>query len=137
MPMEHGGRILNIAPSASAAGLRCNGGSGYTFIGVGAATFTLTCATGFAGSYATPGNILVRYYTNTASNGTAAWVLASQAASNAITIASGICMFYVDNNSLPDTKNYVKVTASAGTLIAVQGDLTIQRTLANLTALSA
>jgi hypothetical protein len=138
MAIETLGRTMNVVPIAAGRGLRCDSGVGWLFVCTGADTFTITCATGFAGSYASPGNILVRYYTNTATNGTAAWVKSTSGTTNAVTIGSGAVAFYVTNESLPDTKNYIKVTQSAAGLVtAIQGDLTIQRTPANLPILSA
>lgn len=138
MGMETLGRTINVVPIAAGRSLRCDQGAGWTFVCTGADTFTITCAAGFAGSFATPGNILVRYYTNTATNGTAAWVKVTSGTTNAVTIASGTVAFYVDNNSLPDTKNYIKVTqSSAGLVTAIQGDLLPQRNPANLPILSA
>lgn len=132
------GRRFNVVPVAASVGLSMKQASAVTFICTGTDTFTVTCAAGFAGSYATPGNIITHKYTNTATNGTAAWVEATQSASNAVTIASGSVAFTVTGASLPDLKNYVKVTPSAAGLVtAVFHDLTVQRNPANLPALSA
>lgn len=138
MGMEILGRTINVVPIAAGRGLRCDQGSGWTFVCTGADTFTITSAPTFAGSYITPGNILVRYYTTTATNGTAAWVKNTNGTTNAVTIASGAVAFYVDNNSLLDTYKYIKVTQSAAGLVtAIQGDLLVQRNPANLAILSA
>jgi hypothetical protein len=136
--MEALGRLVNVVPIAAGVALSMKNCSGITFICTGNDTFTLTVADAFAGSYATPGNVLVRKQTNTATNGTAAWVQATQAASNAVTIASGTVAFYLDGNSLPDTKTYVKCTASsAGLVTAILHDLRAQRNPANLPIVSA
>lgn len=138
MGSEALGRLFNVVPIAAGVGLKCVPGQGYTFVCTGNDTFTVTVASTFGGSYATPGNIIVRKFTNTATNGTAAWVAATQAASNAVTIASGAVAFYVDNNSLPDGKTYVKVSVGASGLVAaIQHDLLVQRNPANLPVLSA
>jgi hypothetical protein len=139
MGMEILGRTVNVVPLASGVGLRCDQGSGWTFIVYAAATYTLTTAPSFAGTYVTPGNIITRVYTNTSTTGTAAWVKTTQAAANTVILAGATtAAFYVDNNSLPDTYKYMKLTASAGTsVIAIQGDLLIQRNPANLPILSA
>ncbi|MGH3381358.1 MAG: hypothetical protein ACRDP6_42165 [Actinoallomurus sp.] len=145
MAMEGLGRLFNVAPSvggASAANgkaLSLKDAAGVTFILNGADTYTLTVASTYAGSYATPGNIIVQKYTNTAADGTAAWVKASQSASNAVVVASGVAVIYVAANSLPDTKVYVKctVTGTTGLVTAITHDLMVQRTPANLAILGA
>lgn len=132
------GSAFNAVPIAAGVGLSLVNADGVTFICTGNDTFTITVASTFAGSYATPGNTIVRKFTNTATNGTAAWVAATQAASNAVTIASGAVAFFVSADSLPDAKTYVKCTASsAGLVTAVFTGLTSQRTPANLPILSA
>lgn len=132
MGMEALGRLINVVPIAAGQALSMKNCSGITFICTGNDTFTLTCADVFAGSYATPGNIITRKQTNAQTNGTAAWVEATQAASNAVVIASGTVAFYVDGNSLPDTKAYVKVAASAAGLVtAILHDLRSQRKPSN------
>jgi hypothetical protein len=131
--MEALGRLFNVVPIAAGRGLNVQHASAVTFVCTGNDTFTLTCATGFAGSYATPGNIIVTTYTNTSTNGSAAWVKTTQSAANTVVIASGAVEFVVKGESLPDTKNYIKVTASgSGLVTALLHDLEIQRTPANL-----
>jgi hypothetical protein len=136
--MDALGRLFNAVPIAAGRGIRLDQATGVTFVCTGADTFTITTATGFAGSYATPGNIITYVYTNSATNGTAAWVRATQAASNAVVIAGGAVAFTVRADALPDGKNYVKVTQSAAGLVAaILHDLTVQRAPANLPILSA
>jgi hypothetical protein len=136
--MEGLGRAINVVPIAASVGLSMKGGTGVTFICTGNDTFTLTCASTFGGSYATPGNIIVRKQTNTATNGTAAWVEATQTAAAAVVIASGSVAFFVGGDMLPDGKAYVKVTPSgSGLVTAVFHDLVVKRSPANLPALSA
>lgn len=127
------GRSFDIAPIAAGAAFSLRDALGVTFICTGNDTFTLTCSDTFGGSYATPGNTIVNKATNTATNGTAAWVSATQAASNAVTISSGTVAFYVSGDSLPDGKSYVKVSAGgSGLVTAVFHDLTTQRKVDNL-----
>ena len=136
--MEALGRLLNVAPIAAGVAISLKDVSAVTFVCTGNDTFTLTVADTFAGSYATPGNIITRKFTNTATNGTAVWVEATQAASNAVTIASGTVVFHVPCPALPDTKTYIKCTASASGLVtAVVHDLIVQRKPGNLPKLSA
>ncbi|MGW1497577.1 hypothetical protein ACWCQW_03115 [Streptomyces mirabilis] len=136
--MEGLGRVFNVVPIAAGAALSLRDAGGITFVCTGNDTFTLTCSDSFGGSYATPGNTLVKKITNTATNGTAAWVTATQSASNAVTIASGTVSFYVSGDSLPDGKSYVKVSAgAAGLVTAVFHDLTVGRKPDNLAIVGA
>jgi hypothetical protein len=136
--MEGLGRLFNVVPIAAGRGLALNKASAVTFVCTGNDTFTITVAAGFAGSYATPGNIITRVYTNTATNGSAAWVKATQAAANTVVIASGSVAFTVFGSQLPDPKNYVKVSvAASGLVMAILHDLTVQRAPANLAIASA
>src|SRR3954471_12122425 len=138
MAMEGLGRVFNIIPIAAGQGFSLKQASGVTFVCTGNDTFTLTVASTFGGSYATPGNIITKIYPNTATNGTAAWVKATQAASNAVTISSGTVAFTVFANSLPDTKTYVKCSIGSGGLVAaIVHDLMVQRPPANLAILGA
>jgi hypothetical protein len=131
--MEGLGRVANVIPIAAGAGFSLKQASGVMIVCTGNDTFTVTVASTFAGSYATPGNIITRKYTNTATNGTAAWVKATQAASNAVTISSGTVVFHIFGTQLPDPKAYIKVSVGSGGLVtAVLHDLTAQRTPANL-----
>src|SRR5438552_3292251 len=117
MAIEPLGRLVDIVPIAAGAGLSMKNAAGVLFVCTGADTFTVTTAPSFAGSYVTPGNIVVRTYKSTATNGTAAWTKVNQTASNAVVSASGIVAFWVDGASLPDTYTYVKCTASAAGLV--------------------
>src|SRR5712691_2070950 len=136
--MDALGRTFNVVPIAAGRGLAMRDCSAVTFVCTGNDTFTITVAAGFAGSYATPGNIITRIYTNTATNGSAAWVKASQSASNAVVIASGSVAFSVFGSQLADPKVYVKVSVGAsGLVMAVLHDLTVQRGPGNLATVSA
>lgn len=136
--MEALGRSFNIVPIAAGVGISLKQGEGITFICTGNDTFTLTVADSLAGSYATPGNIVTQKYTNTATDGTAAWVKASQPASNAVVITSGTVAFHVHSSMLPDDKTYIKCSVGASGLVtAIVHDLSVQRNPANLPALSA
>jgi len=136
--MEGLGFKFNAIPIAAGVAVSMKGCTGITFICTGNDTFTITVSDAFAGSYATPGNILTRKVTNTATNGTAAWVETTQAASNAVTIASGTTAIHVPANALPDDKVYVKCSVGASGLVtAITHDLVSQRKPANLPALSA
>lgn len=136
--MQGLGREFNIAPIAAGVAISLKTAAGVTFICTGNDTFTLTTSATFGGSYATPGNIITTKYTNTATAGTAAWVKASQAASNAVTISSGTVAIFVGSSMLADPLAYVKCTASgSGLVTAILHDLEAQRTPANLEIVSA
>lgn len=136
--MEGLGRLFDVVPIAAGRGLSLVGADAVTFIVTGNDTFTLTCSDTFAGSYATPGNIITYAYTNTATNGSAAWVKTTQAAANTVVIASGTAAFRISASSLPDTKRYVKLTAGgSGLVTAILHDLLKQRTPPNLLVVSA
>src|SRR5262249_36769189 len=115
-----------------------------TFIGTSAgaaATFTITTANTFGGTYASPGNIITRYYRSTAQNGTAAWTKQTQTGSNAVADATLNATFaiWISGSMLPDPNAYIKCTATgAGSLVAaVLHDLTYQRGPANLAIVGA
>lgn len=135
MALEQIGRVINPVPIAAGAALSLKDAQGVTFVCTGADTFTLTSSATFGGTYASPGNIITRKLTNTATNGTAKWVNATQAAGNAVTIASGAVAVYIDANDLPAGQPYVKMSAGGTGLVqAILGDLAVQRDPANLAA---
>lgn len=137
--MQGLGREFNVVPVAAGAGLSMKGYGGVTFICTGNDTFTLTVASTFGGSYATPGNIITTKYTNTSTSNTAAWVgPTSQSASNAVTISSGSVAIYVGQSMLADPACYLKMSVgAAGLVTAILHDLKVKRTPANLPAVSA
>ncbi len=148
MAMESLGRLNNYVPIAAGQGLSLKTCTGVTFVCTGNDTFTLTVSTSFAGSYVTPpttaigGGLIRNKYTNTATNGTAAWVkvaLASGSYANTATISSGTVVFTVYPIDLTPTTstgtNYTYIMCSvggSGLVQAVLHDLTEQRTPANL-----
>lgn len=140
MAIEALGRVFNVVPIAAGVALSLRDCSGVTFVCTGNDTFTLTLATSFGGSYSQPSswNPIVHKYTNTSTGGTAKWVKATQAASNAVTIASGAVSFDLLGPMVPDTYNYVKCSVGAsGLVMAILHDLDSQRGPANLPAVSA
>jgi hypothetical protein len=97
----------------------------------------LTKASSFAGSY-TNLAVITQYYTSTATDGTAVWVRATQAAAATVTQSSGTTVFEVLTSQLADPSDYLKVTVGASGLVAaVTYDLTVQRKPANLSKLGA
>lgn len=142
--MEGLGRVFNVISVASGVGINLSGASAVSFIGTNDNTYTVTIAKTFAGSYTQPTgfNPIARWYQDTSNGaGTAAWTKQTQAASNALVIASDYqVVFTVLASQMPDLYQYVKCTASSpgdGTLVAVLHDLTVQRGPANLAILSA
>ena len=132
------GKEFNVIPIAAGKALSMKECSAVTFVCTGNDTFTITAASSFAGSYATPGNIITITYNSTATDGTAAWTKTTQAASNAVVSASGTVVFTVYGADLPDPKNYVKVSVgSSGLVTAITHDLTVKRAPANLAKLGA
>lgn len=132
------GRLFNPIPIAAGAAFKFRGASAVTFVCTGNDTFTLTASATFGGSYASPGNIITRKQTCTATNGTAAWVEATQAASNAVTISSGAVIFSVLTSQIADPLAYLKVSVGASGLVQViTHDLVVQRKPANLEILGA
>jgi hypothetical protein len=137
--MQGLGRTFNVVPIAAGVGLSLAHASAVTYICTGNDTFTLTAASTFAGSYATPGNIITQKYTCTSTAGTAAWsAKTTQAASNAVTISSGTVAFTIYTSMLTDPTKYLKVAAGgSGLVMAIFHDLTVQRSPANLPILGA
>src|SRR5690349_23190444 len=132
------GRVINVIPIAAGAAFKLRGASAVTFVCTGNDTFTLTTSSTFGGSYTSPGNIITRKQTCTATNGTAAWVEATQTASNAVTIASGTVVFGVLTSQIADPNAYLKVSVGASGLVtAILHDLTVARKPSNLEILGA
>lgn len=132
------GRAINVIPIAAGKAFKLRGASAVTFVCTGNDTFTLTASSTFGGSYTSPGNIITRKQTCTATDGTAAWVEATQTASNAVTISSGTVVFSVLTSQIADPNAYLKVSVGASGLVtAILHDLTVQRKPANLEILGA
>ena len=135
---EQLGYRFNVVPIAASQGISLKGVVGVTFVTTGSDTFTLTCASTFAGSYATPGTIATNVYKNAQTNGTAAWVLDNTLISTNTIVTTVATCFYISDVFLPDGKVYVKLTPSGGGLVtAILGDLTVKRTPPNLAIVGA
>lgn len=136
--MEALGRLVNVAPIAAGRGISLRDASAVTFVCTGADTFTVTSSATFAGTYSNLAAV-DRKYTNTATNGSAAWADSGPVTASAtVTIASGAVAFTIDAASLPDGDVYVKCSAGGtGLVTAIVHDLAVQRNPANLPALSA
>jgi len=131
------GRVYNVVPIAAGVEINMREVDSVDFVCTGNDTFTVTAANAIGGSYTSPGNIITNKYTNTATNGSAAWVRASQSASNAVTIASGTVVFTVNGASLADGQTTVKCSAGgSGLVTAILHDLKSKRGPANLPAVA-
>lgn len=138
MAIDPLGRSFDVVPIAAGVGLAMKNTAGILFVCTGNDTFTLTAAPSFAGSYVTPGAIIVRTWKCTATNGTAVWTRTNQTAANTVVSASGTVAFYVEGSALQDAATHVKVSVGgAGLVTAIFGDLTVQRDPRNLAIKSA
>lgn len=138
--MEGLGRLLDVIPIAAGQGFKFRGASAVTFVCTGADTFTLTVANSFAGTYASPGNVLNHYYQRADTNGTHAWTRQTLTASNAITQGNAgyTTAFEVLTSYMSDPSAYLKVSVGgSGLVTAILHDLTVQRKPANLEILGA
>ncbi|MEY9876637.1 hypothetical protein ABH931_006147 [Streptacidiphilus sp. MAP12-33] len=133
--MEGLGRLLDVIPIAAGQGFKFRGASAVTFVCTGADTFTLTVASTYSGSYASPGNVLSHFYQRADTNATHAWTRQTQAASNAVVQANAgyTTAFEVLTSFMSDPSAYLKVSAGgSGLVTAILHDLTVQRKPANL-----
>lgn len=135
--MEALGRVCNVIPIAAGKALSLRQASGVMFVCTGNDTFTLQAASSFAGSYSNLA-VITRYYTSTATDGTAAWVAHTQNAAATVTQTSGSTVFHVLTSQLSDPNDYLEVNVGASGLVeAFVYDLTVQRKPANLLKLGA
>lgn len=135
---EQLGYRFNVVPIAASAGLSVKGAAGITYVTTGSDTFTLTCASTFAGSYTSPGTLTCNVYKCAQTNGTAAWVLDNTLISSNTIVTTVATAFYISDVYLPDGKVYVKLTPSgSGLVTAIIGDLTVKRTPPNLAIVGA
>lgn len=141
------GRLIDIEPQISdgsgtvkpvnlkdAAGVQFTcfvpGSGGDTFI----VKYSAVKGSGFAAF-----NPITRYYTKALLDGTSQWVDSGDLASNlgTVTIGSGCIAFYVDAADLPSEDAYIEVVpGTSGIVIAVLGDLLVQRDPKYLRALN-
>lgn len=136
--MEGLGRVFNVVPIAAGKGIKLSAGTGVTFVTTGSDTFTLTCASTFAGSYTSPGTIATNVYKTSATDGTAAWVLDNTLISTNTIVTTVATAFYISDVFLPDGKVYVKLSAGGtGLVTAIVHDLVVKRTPPNLAILGA
>ena len=138
--MEALGRLNDAIPIAAGQGFKFRGASGVTFYCTGNDTFTITVASTFAGSYATPGPIINHFYQRADTNGTHAWTRQTQAASNAVVQSNAgyTTAFEVLTSMVSDPSAYIKVSVGgSGLVFACLHDLVVERKPANLEILGA
>jgi len=139
MAIEGLGRAINCVPVAESRSISLKNQQGVTFFCYGANEIVTLKSQPTAGGTATNLATITRFYQSTATNGSAAWTLQTQAAAATVTIPSGGAVaIYVDANDLPAAANYVEIVKTTSALVvAVVHDLLVQRDPANLVALSA
>lgn len=133
------GREHNVILIAAGKSVSLKDSGGVTFYCYGAnEVFTLKSQP-TAGGSATNLATITSYQDQSATDGTAQWTDQTQAAAATITPASSHAVaFYVDAADLPSGADYVEVVhTSAGLVVAVTGNLLVQRDPANLAALNA
>lgn len=137
------GRLFNPTPAADGVYIALKGAAaGVTFscflTGAAGDTYTLQEAKDSAGTGAQNLAIITEYHTNTG-NGTDAWTRRTQAAAATVVTAAAAtqnaAVIEVEGTSLSDGYKFVKLTSTgAGTVTAIQRDLTVQRAAASLPA---
>lgn len=134
------GRLFNLAHTADDVYVNLRDAESATFVCQLDAgdTFTLTEATSVAGAGAQVLPTITNYYT-AAKGGTGTWTRVQQASGSTVVTASAVvAVVTVRGEELSDGYSHVKVAStSTGTVMAILHDLTVQRTPANLPAVSA
>lgn len=136
--MEALGRCFNAATSATTAKVRVNleNAAAVTFILIGATAGAATIREANAASGGTEQDLarITQYYTQ--NNGV--WTKVTQAAAATVTAATGgLLAVHVSANSLSDGFKYLCATHSTGSFVYLLHDLEVQRTPANLKAVTA
>lgn len=151
--MEVLGRLVNVIPAADGNTFKMRGCSSLLVVCSTASTgtFTVNEATSFGGAL-TPVAVIKNVYWTTAANGTAAWNKLAYVNGNvplsAISLGAGgtaglttatVAAFHVFSSELSDPNNYVQITGSgtSHSVIAIPGDLVVQRGPVNLEILGA
>lgn len=136
--MEALGREFNVLPVADDVYVAMKDCAGISFVCVNTAgeTWTLTEATSAAGAGAQVLATITRYHVATTVG--AAWALKTQAAaSTVVSLATeDAVVIEVDAAELSSGFTYLKLASTgAGTVVALQRDLEVQRKPSNLPAL--
>lgn len=139
--MEGLGREFDVVPIASGVYISMKNCSGVTFVCTGADTFTVREAKDASGtSVQNIASVITHYYQNTSTAGAAGWTKQTQAAAAAVTQGNAgyTTVIEVFCSQLDDGFAYIYChAAAAGLVTAIVHDLTVQRSPANLAALSA
>ena len=128
------GRTVNLATSATTAGVRVNlrQASGILFVLIGATSGNATISEANAASGGTSqslANGITEYYTQ--NNGV--WTRTTQAAAATFTATTGgLAAAYVSQGLLSDGFPYVSASHSSGSFVYVLSDLNVQRLMSNL-----
>lgn len=135
--MEALGREFNLATSATTAAVRVNleSARGVTFVLIGATSGNATIQEHNAASSGTSQNLAVvtRYYTQASG----VWTKVTQAAAATVTaVTGGLLAVYVPAKALSDGFKYVSISHASGSFVYVIHDLAVQRTPANLKAVT-
>lgn len=136
--MEGLGRVLNLATSATTAKVRVNleNARGVTFVLIGATSGNATIREANAASGGTEQDLAVitRYYTQASG----LWTKVTQAAAATVTaVTGGLLAVYVGAAQLSDGFKYLCATHASGSFVYVLHDLDVQRSPANLKAVTA
>lgn len=137
MSMEGLGRLFNVVPTADAVEVDLRDAAGVTFICVGADTYTIQEHQGAAGA----GQDLLawdHWFTNAGAVGATTWVEATDDTPAAAAVIAANAAVYVGATELSDGYTHVSCASAAGGLVvAIVHDLVVQRSPANLPALTA
>lgn len=135
--MEALGRRFNLATSATTNKVRVNldNATGVTFVLIGATSGAATineCNAASAGTEQ-PLAAITRYYTQ--NNGV--WTKVTQAAAATVTAATGgLLAVYIGSVQLSDGFKYVDASHATGSFVYILHDLEVQRSPANLKAVT-
>lgn len=132
------GRDINVLQVGDGVFLNLNAGETVTFIGYksGGDTYTVSEAAVAGGSGSAALAQVVDYYTSDGVGGV--WTKHTQAAGSAVVTTADCVAITIHGAQLTDGKNYIScASTSTGTVTAIVSRLKIQRTPANLPALTA
>jgi hypothetical protein len=136
------GRVFNVIPVADGVEVNLRDAGAVTFVCtlVDGDTFTVQESIGAAGT-GRDLDVITRYSTSTAADGSVAWVdVERDTPDAAVTIGTGVdvAVFTVRAEQLSDDYTHVKCTStSTGTVVAIAHDLHTQRKPSNLAPLGA
>lgn len=133
--MELLGRVYNVLPTADGVRVNVTGCAQVSFIGIGADTYTIreSLTAGAAGNVL---SCITKTYQNAGAAGAAAHTVVTQAVSSAVVSAAALTIIEVNVKAMSDGYKYLSCTSTAaGLVVAICGDLVVQRNPINLAAL--